>query len=298
METEAARAIIEVAMTGFILSSCAVSLFRSARAIRLAQSGKSMDSAKSELGRLQASIRSMIDEAKNAGLGLNEDLIKRKIELESLLRAPLNSKGIPSSAEDKNSFEESLPNETWHLGYRNSRHPQQGRTSSKEDMRQSSGSKLERSHEKEISVVEERLSRVGHANEKASSYELSYDNSPPLTRAQDTDRELDLKRVRIDIRKFLRQDMHEDRSVARRIAYRLLKGGEEIHIVARKLEMQLEDIRSLDRLVRRESTIENQMANFAGNPQLSRPFESQGRAEENGYDVSSIPTHGLRVIGG
>ena len=194
-----------------------------------------------ELKNVEATLRELISEAGAAGSRLNHSLLERQHELEQLLgqlrSSESNIRGQQLSNRERGSEESSqaelqseviddLPNQTW------LEEKKEDSLGSKAQLKQDNVSisaealKSSRTQQKPDSKLQSLKEKVEVA--VAKSNETT--EAPPINSAIDP--------------------------VAYRVAQRLLGRGEEIHVVSRKLDMPLAEVRLLDRLLRKKTEAE------------------------------------------
>jgi hypothetical protein len=232
-----------------------------------------------ELRELEKTLRGLIEEASSASGTLDRRLMRRKEELETLLQkiqtasapaespaaAPAKSPAVLRGAEDDR-WElgdiDELPNETWAAA---------APTAPAMSRPQRPANPLEEL----LAEAEDSISISLSAAAKAGTLRTA----PAATRAQAPAPAALLQtrtspggeqslRNRIEIIKnaeeaqptpqeIAEQETFQQMSImdptAYKIARRLLAGGTEIHVVARKLELPLSEVRLLDRLMRQEA---------------------------------------------
>ncbi len=242
---------------------------------------------KQELQTLEESLRELIGEAGAASRNLDRNLLQRKRELENLLKELDSSEQRLSSSPASNATAEDLPNDTWAestaapvketprkqaktpppaaTGYGAGgipKKPKPAKEVSPQDALQSivssAGGTMALSQQVTREVLRQQAQKRG-ANDKehAASQELA----DKMAEANE--------RVELDESERLTFESTSIMDpVTYKIARRLLTSGKEIHIVARKLELPVSEIRLLDRLIRRETM--NESAEQAPRPAVKK----------------------------
>lgn len=194
--------LIDTGFVLFVIFTCGYSLFgKTAKG----PSKKWMD----ELATLQEGLRELISEASAASSNLDRTLVRRKQELETLLKKLEATKESAFSTKASSRREEEFPNETW---------------------------------------VMDRPKTPAPAGKKAAAPQPE-----PRVSSQDSDLARRIE-VFLESKTSSRPSASEDSidPVAYKVARRLLENGNEIHIVAKKVGLPLEEIRVLDSMIERE----------------------------------------------
>lgn len=207
-----------------------------------------------ELRELEQALRGLITEAGDASSKLDRSLLQRKTDLENLLKK-LNQEELKakkrlagsSNAQGKapvNSLnsELDLPNESWLSCTK----PQD----SLSDLIEATTDRVSLSNNPKARTLAAKLAQLNDAEEMLTEEE-----------------EATYKQLNI-----------LDKS-AYRIARRLLSSGTEIHVVARKLEMTVGEVRMLERLMRQESQTSEQNALNTIKPEEKIPSTKIIRSE-------------------
>lgn len=179
---------------------------------------------KAELLELEESLRKLIEDASSAGGQLNHNLLLRKSELQSLLDRLEKSEiqknpEVVVQANVRHSKANDLPNSSWEKP----REPRRGDIRKTPIARPTVSGSLQR----QIEVSAQELAQLQN---DLQQQERGFE-----------DAEADATSDTIE-------DPSE--SVARRVARRLLLRGQEIHVVARKVELPLTEVRKIDQSLR------------------------------------------------
>lgn len=188
--------LIDTGFVLFVIFTCGYSLFGKSAAKE--PSRQWME----ELSALQEGLKELISEASAASSSLDRTLIKRKQELETILKKLEAAKEAPVTTVKRE--QEEFPNETW----------------------------------------------VMDAPKKSSPKRVE----APRRRAMTQDSELARRiEVFLESKTSSRPPASEDSidPVAYKVARRLLENGTEIHVVARKVGLPVEEIRVLDSMIER-----------------------------------------------
>lgn len=187
-----------------------------------------------ELSSLQDALRELIGEASAASGNLDRNLQKRKIELERLLQKIDTAQRVNVKPVSR-PREEELPNESWIMETAPRR-------------KTAPAVSPESSRQEKIVKAANRLSPANSELAKRIEVLLDAKNKRPST----TDEVID--------------------PAAYKVARRLLEAGKEIHVVARKVGLPIEEIRVLDSMIREErgETVEPEPQ-----PHIVRTPESQ-----------------------
>ncbi len=261
-----------------------------------------------ELYSLEESLRELIGEAGAASRNLDRNLLQRKRELEGLLKE-FDAKEKSVEAVEPNVSKipvEDLPNETWGQaapepktreaetpapkaaslsgGYGAGGIPKKPAASKKVTPEQALGSlvagaqdtaTLSKQLTKEVLRQQAEL-RGADDKEHAASQALADQMAEANERADLDDNE----RVTFDSTSIMDPMTYK-------IARRLIAAGKEIHVVARKLDLPVSEIRLLDRLIRREegrsveefsseeSSVEESRAESTPAPARTSPLENR-----------------------
>lgn len=275
--------IIDAAFFALVLYTCYRSLFRStlpdtsvARARRW----------KEELQNVEESLRELIGEASAAGSNLNRSLLKRKDELQTLIRrieearlageeiieeqetAPIPARRISQYAAHELAQAPAAQARPSHAETRRKPAPQPPAPAASPDLPNASWTRAPRAQ--------------GYAmqdNDEGDAFELGLDSlldsaadrvtitqaSAPMARriaapAPGMDRSKALA-AQIEKLKMKSLDAEEEElpppppgvdAIAFKVARRLLSAGKEIHVVARKLELPIAEVRMIERMMRIE----------------------------------------------
>ncbi len=258
------QSMVDIGFVVLVTIACARSMWGSSDAAE-----KNRQLLRMELQSLEETLRSLISEAGSASTRLDRSLLQRKQELEKLLEK-LDGKEQKKIAQTGNKRpvressltldnDDDLPNESWKTPL-----PQlNGSVSTSEKTRLSQtkqsdiaddfvlGSGLEQL----VRQTDDSVSISAKAAQGKKNRTIRAAASIPVRNAATAPRTL---REEIQL---VRSDPTENKAFARtsivdpttyRIARRLLLEGKELHVVARKLELPLSEIRELDRLLRHE----------------------------------------------
>ena len=218
----------QLADTGFVLFvvfTCGYSLFGNS-------SGPSAKSKRwiEELRQLQETLRELIGEATAASSSLDRTLQKRKLELEKLLQRL-------ESATESREITDDYPNETWVNRSRASEAPpQQVRAPAPQR-----ATTPQRGGVQSSQLTQAQLTQALN-NRRAQAQAMIDPQESDLARRIE---------VFLDGKKPLRATSEDGPDpVAYKVARRLLQEGKEIHIVAKKVGLPVEEVRVLDSMLR------------------------------------------------
>ncbi len=211
---------------------------------------------KEELSLLERTLRELINEAGAAGSKLDQRLLVRQRELEQLVLKLEKHRALKDQADayeigetettDNLAFEDDLPNPSW------------SRRSGAESTPSFKIEELAAEKSDKVSISASSADRVSKL--KRISEDVLNDHArrrgesaAPLTRARadNTERDRTLAE-QIDIEEEQGPSgmfAHLD-PVTYKIARRMLLSGQEIHVVARKLELPVAELRILDKMLR------------------------------------------------
>ncbi len=228
---------------------------------------------KQDLKELSDSLRLLIDEASIASNQFDRNLLRRRDELEILLHRLQQTEGMIT----KNAFEEpqrvmqkgepkekatkqDLPNSSWYEPF--------SKTKTFDSPKDFNGKKKgnfelehlveEQRDSLDLSTTREQRSRSSQREESLELQQYSGESfQDDISQGQALREQVRLVKEsqgagerRGEFRRPLLG--HNQDPVAYKIARRLLLQGQEIHVVARKLELPLSEVRILDKLVREE----------------------------------------------
>jgi hypothetical protein len=254
------QSLVDIGFVLFVIAACYQSLF---------SSGGSRTSAQAvhQTRQLESSLREMIDEASAAGSNLNRSLLKRKDELQSLIQkideAKLEAQTVieaprpqplsiprrasaPAAPAPKQIVEEDLPNDSWRDGL--------SATVTLEELADRSSDTIQISKAASKPVEQK---PVETASDESRTIESLTQQLNTMLRAEQA-KKLGLGNEIEVMKDSAKQPLNKgfvgssvDPSVYR-IARRLLASGKEIHVVARKLELPVAEVRLIDRMLREE----------------------------------------------
>ena len=250
------------------------------------------DTWKRELKDLEETLRELIQEAGAASRNLDRNLLQRKRELESLLKS-LDEKEqrSTSAAVAPQSAEYDLPNESWTVGTESEvpeipEVPQEPKRTMPKPIPTAygAGGLPRRTVARKPDTVSKSVQNiVSKANDTVS---LSQQVTKEVLRQQaarrketGTENEMtDALAKRLDESESkgtlnsVEKDTFQSTSImdpaTYKIARRLLASGKEIHVVARKVEMPVSEIRLLDRLMRQEQKVRGEEEDDMGASQI------------------------------
>ena len=212
-----AEQLADTAFVLFVVFTCGYSLF----ANREQGAGKSKKWIQ-ELALLQETIRELIGEASSASSHLDRTLQRRKLELEKLL----------SKIEVSQSHSSEMPNASW------------------EERPINTSSRAQHAERPQERVASPRRTQTQTRN--APRLQPAPLRRPaPLTQDSELARRIE---ILLDDKKPSRMVAEESSDpAAYKIARRLLESGKEIHIVAKKVGLPIEEIRVLDSMIKGEA---------------------------------------------
>jgi hypothetical protein len=253
------QSLIDIGLILLVTFACAKSLFRDNG------TGEARRGAwKSELKELEASLRGLIQEAGAASRNFDRSLLARKRELESLLKE-LDEKGIPSTEATEAiprsaaAPSQELPNSSWaETSPSPKAYTPAGTASSgssvESPLRNAGLEQLIEKADDTLSlsqqVTKEVLRQQTNKRKQLGKGGLAASLAEKLAESN-SENELDA----------LEQATFEGTSIMDQATYknvrRLLRSGKELHVVARKVELPVSEIRLLDRLIREEDKRRN-----------------------------------------
>lgn len=254
--------LIDIAFVGFVSFACWRSM-RSAAEVPHAAA----ELWRNELKELEKVLRSLIDEAGTASAALDRRLARRKEEIEALLK---RAEGVSSSTQSPRT-----PAKNPALARQRTAPPRETEVLELEDdlPNESWGARAKR-QARELSE-EDRIEQL--VSRQRDTVQLSKPAG---------DEELNAAQQRT----FAQLSMTDP--IAYKIARRLLSQGIEIHVVARKLDVPLSEIRVLDRLMREEVTAEPELVESSEYAKRVEPVpgskivrNKQGRNRTSTFDV-------------
>jgi len=187
---------------------------------------------KSELGQTTELLRELVTEASSASMNLDRSLGRRKDELEKLLHK-IESVGTIVLEKITQAEDDDLPNDSW-------RKPLDFKKLNKSTSTNRTGlSDLVDSQDDRISLSIKASERLDQAAAERVQQKSNLSKQVRVTRAEAPELEFEPRNSVID-------------PVAYKVARRLLTRGQEIHVVARKLELPLSEVRLLDKVIRQE----------------------------------------------
>ena len=247
--------IIDIGFIVLVTVACARSLFG-----RSSQSeGSGSQAWKDELSAVEKTLQGLIAEAGAASTNLDRNLLQRKRELESLLKKlekqnpvmePPSERRGPTEytpLRQENSVAADLPNETWlrsERGVQASSPYQQQTIELKESLLQ----------QRPALNSLEQIASAASDTVKLSQQLLLSRQQPYATAQQPLASEIEISASEASENETYSMLNIMDPTTYR-IARRLLKEGHEIHVVARKVDLPVSEIRMLDKLMRRETKI-------------------------------------------
>lgn len=270
--------LVDIGFVGLVLFACSKSLFT--RGDRMTSRTKQW---RDELRALEATLRELIGEATAAGNNLNRSLLKRREELNTLVskmegikadaesfledretvhvEAPVKARPARAAApkptatpvKHPHAFEEELPNASWNLP--------EAKAATRAPI--SHRATYQQSHFEEAAD-----DNSAESIELDQLIELQEDHvslsSRPAQRAIPAPKASAKKPNISDLARKLAQ-LNQERDAeavtpapagidptAYRVARRLLASGREIHVVARKLELPIAEVRMIERMMRLE----------------------------------------------
>jgi len=181
-----------------------------------------------ELAALQETLRELIGEATAAGSNLDRTLLKRKQEIE----------GVLQRLEATTNSGEQLPNASWERRAAEAPRPTRAAVKNQEQQRRAAAARPEPEKRKEEPPVQRPA-------------------KPPIEPGSLQDSQL-ARRIEIflDEQPARRASMGDPTDpAAYKVARRLLEGGKEIHVVARKVGLPIEEVRMIDSMVQRDAAM-------------------------------------------
>lgn len=275
------QSAIDIGFVMLVIASSWQSLFGS-------QSDANRKVWRRELAELEVSLRQLIGEAGQASIALDQRLQTRRHELEAVVaKAERLSRSISSEKKKADAAPRSkrvaddLPNETWRERpkFKSSASSDEetgllvdvGPAQKQPDALDELEALLEQASDT-IELTSAPTAELPPAFSRRPADEPESDERLPLSE------QIEVVRADADIDDADREPLILD-PVAYKVARRLLSNGQEIHVVARKLEIPLSEIRLLDRIMRRELA------------QSRRTGHEPLRAT---YDVEAAPTPAKR----
>jgi len=196
---------------------------------------------KRELLDLHASLKELIGEASNASYSLDRNLLKRQEELQQLLNK------LEAVRNDLSQVKTSAPSNAKQVSRGSQTRPAQTQiVELDEDLEQLYDRRT--SHSSDLPNPTW-LERAGNGTQNPTKAPVNLIDRIEVSRSA----------KRTGIATLAPQEQQRYRSLdqsALRVAKRLLGQGQEIHIVARKVEMSVADVRIIDKLVRQELGLE------------------------------------------
>lgn len=266
------KSAFDIGFAALVLFACLPNLLSDER-----KTEKRNQKWKEELQTLEETLRELIREAGSASSTLDRNLVSRRRELEALLarietvkNSLTDIKGSRSqsswSTEELPAFEDELPNESWNR-------PLAMRTQQEEDF--GGGEQLEQlaAELRDPVALSRRPAVTREAPDERQLRQPSAAGNRPTNLATALAAQIEKINQNEDS-VLLRTFAHLD-PVAIRVAKRLLIGGQEIHLVARKLELPIADVRMLDRVIREEEELAQKHQVFAAQPVQARPEPPQ-----------------------
>ena len=224
--------IIDISLVGLLAYLCVQVLLLKAQKNNAQTSSIVSD----ELSSLENSLRGLLQEAKNSSLQLDKTLVSRKNELVDLLdQLQTKETNIKAKVQEQ----EELPNDSW---------SKPSKFKAYKEIREAAKTNTEHAQE-----IEQLL------KEKKDPVTLS---SNSLLQKQQLANEIEIVREQkpvLQIKKSKSTMQTIKDPTALKIATRLLQEGKEIHVVARKLEIPLADVRALDLQLRGEESGQEQI---------------------------------------
>lgn len=212
-----AEQLADTAFVLFVVFTCGYSLLAN-REQNTSRSKKWIH----ELNSLQETIRELIGEASSASSHLDRTLQRRKLELEKLL---VKIEGTQNQVSE-------LPNSSWEdRPINNSARPQH----------------LSREQQRPAAT------RTTQGAPKNASRQQSVLQRRPLHLTQDSELARRIETFLEDTKPSRMAAEDSSDPAAYKIARRLLESGKEIHIVAKKVGLPLEEIRVLDSMIKGEA---------------------------------------------
>ena len=249
---------IDFGFMGIVLFTCWQTLFGSGRESRSAK-------WREELGRVEEVLRELIAEASAAGSNLDRSLNHRKSELQQLIKTiELAKQGvsgeIPAAAgrgrgsrranQDtrQSPAAEDVPNESWLSAPRymledEAPSADEGELVDQLEMSRDlmEAAELQRDSVRLSGAAQQRTARGGARSSAAAIKAALKDSLAARVERMTARTEESVERG------FVGESMDP---VAYKIARRLLLGGKEIHVVARKLEIPVAEVRIIERMLR------------------------------------------------
>jgi hypothetical protein len=216
------EAIIDIGFVILVVGLCGHNVFIATRSAE-----KRSKQFYQELRDLEKSLRSLIDQAATQSHQFEQSLGRKKHELEFLLR---NLESIESSAKASGVINE-FPNETWNRPNRPSRGMNEYTLGDEDNYT----IELE-----QVANLQQDKINISRARTPKESKQVIAD---PRKARKTLNEKIQVSKNGIPIRRG-------PDPVPYRIARRLLASGQEIHVVARKLELPLSEVRLIDKLIR------------------------------------------------
>lgn len=217
------KTLIDIGFVLFVVAICA----RSLRGGTSSASTNNLTAAwKVELEQLTTSLRELVDEASASSRNLDRKLQQRKKELESLL-LELNQRSAALQEDD-----DDLPNETWRVEPR---------------------SKQAKGNERSSERYSEHVQKIEKALQKKKEQLQAKEAKKPLRNqlAATLASQIEVTNEKEE-KEFLNNPTSITDPVALSIAKRLLLAGKELHVIARKIEVPVSEIRALETYLRSE----------------------------------------------
>lgn len=259
--------LVDVGFVLFVTAACLHSLFRDNTS-----ADRRRAAWQTELKELEQTLRGLIAEAGAASSNLDRNLLQRKRELEALLKRieekdvtqqpAASTRRTTASPQREPNFslgeENDLPNETWKRPVRKQaaepvaaakpKVPVARPAKPQEEPEWKSGyfelEQLINSAEDSVSLSQSIAAAVPPARREAKQ---------PMLAATGLSEQIETINMSAAENDTFNMTSIMDQSTYR-IARRLLKEGNELHIVARKLDLPVSEIRLLDKLMRREES--------------------------------------------
>ena len=250
-----AQSLVDIGFVLLVTIACARSLFRDSDAAEHRR-----HAWRRELLELEETLRSLIVEAGSASGRLDRSLLQRKHELENLLKKlddkeqgqTARMRGEPefvAQAQASSREAAELPNETWHKPPQRQSQAQASRNTAPQHGKT-----------KRPPVTAERMGRSGLEDLVEAAQDSIALSSAVSKSATAAEKPTGPQTLNEEI-EMIKNDPTEGATFSRtsiidpstyRIARRLILEGKEIHVVARKLDLPLAEVRNLDRLIRQE----------------------------------------------
>lgn len=286
------QSAIDIAFVLLVAFTCGRSLLGST----VGAGGSPRARWKEELEALQVGLKELIGEAGAASSRLDRSLEKRRVELETLLnkleaaelRLSTDDGMAAASTRQTKSSDEAFPNDTWCRGPEKesagsaasyqaagaASKPAPTASLNKEpgtgagegpSLQGYTRSKVPPSSALDRQFSGEEVNPVVEAVQKSMASAQSIASATPPRFASDSGLIISSEEEELDEDEILAQQTFEQTSimdlVTYRIARRLLDSGKELHVVARKVDMPVSEIRLLDNLMRQEKKIKEERKN-------------------------------------